>query len=366
MKHLIIAGTRGIPAEHGGFETFAERLAVHMVERGWEVTVYCQRSGPGRVAIGEWNGVRTVEIGVGGSGPLASMVFDWRTVRHAVRDRGGMALTLGYNTAAFTWVLRRHGITNLINMDGLEWRRAKWSLPAKAWLYLNERAGIRLADEMVADHPEIARHLARHAPEERITMIPYGADRLDHADESALANLGLERNGYALVVARPERENSILEIVTAFSRRPRPVDLVVLGDFRPERKPYHAEVMNAASTQVHFPGTIYESCRINALRYFCRLYIHGHTVGGTNPSLVEALGAGSPVLAHDNRFNRWVAGSCARYFTDIEGCADQLDAVLDVESELSRMEEGSLRRHGERFTWERVLADYEALLERWA
>jgi glycosyltransferase involved in cell wall biosynthesis len=251
-------------------------------------------------------------------------------------------------------------------MDGIEWRRDKWRPHEKAWLWLNERAGCWFGDHLIADHPKIAEHLASRAPVAKITTIPYGAERIVDADPEPLRAHGLSPGGYALVIARPEPENSILEIVKAFSRRRRGQLLAVLGDYRPASSPYHAEVIKAASDEVRFLGAIYDRTIVDALRYHARLYIHGHTVGGTNPSLVEALGAGSAVLAHDNRFNRWVAGAGACYFHDEDDCARQLDQLLNASAPLDDMREASRRRHADEFSWAHVLSAYEQLLDRWA
>jgi glycosyltransferase involved in cell wall biosynthesis len=248
-------------------------------------------------------------------------------------------------------------------MDGLEWQRAKWSFPAKAWLWLNERAGCLLANHLIADHPEIKKHLSTRCPSEKISMIPYGSDALTEVDAMPLEQLDLEPGGYALVVARPEPENSLLEIVSAFSVQPRGLKLVVLGHYHPEENTYHRRVMEAAGTEVILAGPIYDKVVVDALRFHCRLYIHGHQVGGTNPSLVEALGAGSPVLAHNNRFNRWVAGIGAAYFANSQECSDQLDALLDDHVTLHTMSSEGRRRHAEEFTWDKVLSAYERRLK---
>ena len=120
----------------------------------------------------------------------------------------------------------------------------------------------------------------------------------------------------------------------------------------------------AAGPDVVFPGALYETAVVQALRHHARLYLHGHTVGGTNPSLVEALGAGSPVLAHDNVFNRWVAGEGAAYFRDVPSCTEALTRLLDDDPQLDRMRAASYARHAEAFTWAQVLPAYEAVLER--
>jgi len=127
-----IVGIRGVPAAHGGFETFAERLAPYLVDRGWRVTVYCQEDGEGPLFEDEWRGVRRIHIPVKVAGAAGTVLFDWYCTVHAARTPG-LVLTLGYNTAAFSVVYRARRIPNVINMDGIEWRRQKWGAVAKSW-----------------------------------------------------------------------------------------------------------------------------------------------------------------------------------------------------------------------------------------
>jgi glycosyltransferase involved in cell wall biosynthesis len=362
---LRILGTRGVPAAHGGFETFAEHLALYLVARGWRVTVYCQEDGSGPTVTDQWQGVQRVRIPVTQPGPRGTIVFDWIATRHAAQA-GELCLTLGYNTAVFCAWLRMAGVPNLINMDGIEWQRAKWGPVAKAWFWANEHLGSRLGNHLVADHPEIKRHLSRAASPDKITTIAYGADRLGPLPDTAVRALGLQPGAYLTLIARPEPENSVLEVVQAFSRKPRGHTLAVLGAYN-DSQPYHRAVRAAAGSEVRFLGAIYDKAVVQALRQHCTAYVHGHQVGGTNPSLVEALGAGNAVLAHDNRFNRWVAGEGARYFSGADGMAALLDEVLSPQrpQALAPLRAAAMARFEEAFTWDAVLADYEALLRRW-
>jgi glycosyltransferase involved in cell wall biosynthesis len=360
---LRILGIRGIPAAHGGFETFAEGLALDLVANGWKVIVYCQHEGGGPVREDTWQGVHRVHIPVATPGTAGTMVFDWRAIAHAVRHRD-LCLTLGYNTALFNLRLCLARVPNLINMDGIEWRRAKWGAAAKAWFWLNERVGFRIADHLVADHPEIERHLARRGGGERITTIPYGADRLQRDPGFDLARFGLASGRYLTLIARPEPENSIAEIVEAFSARPRGVLLAVLGSYQPGH-PYHARVRAAAGPEVRFLGAIYDRPVVQQLRAHALGYLHGHQVGGTNPSLVEALGAHNPVFAHDNAFNRWVAGEGAVYFDGAASLDAALTTFLADTAQQQRMREASAARLDAGLTHEAVLGQYRALLTRW-
>jgi len=360
---LAILGTRGIPARHGGFETFAEKLAIYLVNRGWEITVYCQYLGRYGLKQDNWQGIKLMKVSLPWEGAKGSILFDLLSIWHA-SQRPGLILTLGYNTAVFSLLHRIRHKSHIMNMDGLEWQRDKWSLPAKIWLYFNERAGCLLTNHLVADHPVIATHLGTRVRTEKITMIPYGADEPADADLKIFGDLGVQQGQYALIVARPEPENSILEMVQAFSARPRNVKLLVLGRFDASSSRYHRAVIAAASDEVLFPGAIYDKKHLAALRKYNVLYLHGHQVGGTNPSLVEALATGSPVLAHDNPFNRWVAGGGAAYFNDVEECDRQLTLLLPDVSRLEIMAEASLTRFRSSFRWSAVLADYEALFLR--
>lgn len=323
-----ILGIRGVPAAHGGFETFAERLAPYLVSRGWRVTVYCQEDGEGPVVRDTWQGVHRVRIPVRMAGAAGTVLFDWLSIQDAARA-GEPCLTLGYNTALLCARLRLAGVVNVINMDGIEWQRAKYGRLARAWLRINERAGVWFGQHLVADHPEIARHLEALAPASRITTIPYGADPIVDAPVEPVRVLGLEPGRYVTLIARPEPENGILEAVRAFSARPRAFELAVLGRYDPNQA-YHQAVRAAAGTQVRFLGAIYDAGVVQALRRHAVAHVHGHRVGGTNPSLVEALGAGNAVLADDNRFNRWVAGAGALYYAD-EAAFDALLRRLEAE-----------------------------------
>lgn len=361
-KHLVILGIRGIPAAHGGFETFAERLALWMRDAGWRVTVYCQGSADGKRHEDEWEGIRRIHLPVHIGGAAGTIEFDMKATADALRQPGTL-LTLGYNTGFLCSWARLRGRTNYINMDGLEWKRAKYSRGAKAYLWMNERLAAYAGTRLIADHPVIGDHLATRVRRDKIVVIPYGSDAITEAeaDPGLLAPLGLEPGRFLTLIARPEPENSILEIVSAFSRKPRGLKLAVLGNYARDHA-FQARVLDAASDEVYFVGAIYDPPTVHALRFHSRAYAHGHRVGGTNPSLVEALGAGNAVIAHDNPFNRWVAGEAGRYFTDEDSCAALFDRLLDEPEQLASMRQAARQRWEEAFQWPTILRAYEDLL----
>lgn len=360
---VAIMGIRGLPAAHGGFESFAERLAPFLAGRDCHVSVYCQEEGHKPLHTSRWGEVERVHIAVGDDTPVASMRFDWRCIAHAVQQRPDVVLILGYNTAAFAFRLRLAGIPTVINMDGIEWSRAKWGPLAKAWLYFNERMGCWLGHRLVADHPMIAQHLATRVSARKVTTIPYGADQLDEVSDQPLQALGLSPRGFITLIARAEPENSILEIVQAFSSRRRGVKLVVLGNYLPADVAFHAAVVSAASDEVVFPGAIYDQDVVGALRCHGLFYVHGHQVGGTNPSLLEAMGAGNAVLAHDNPFNRWVLGSGGLYFRSVADCAEAITQLLDDQVMVGEMQAANRQRVLDVFVWHQVLSAYASLLQ---
>jgi glycosyltransferase involved in cell wall biosynthesis len=360
MKKLIILGIRGVPAQHGGFETFAEHLCLYLKKHDWDITVYCQEDGKGPIYESEWQGVKRIHIPVKNEGPLGTIIFDFKSIVHSLRHKG-LFLTLGYNTAAFNILHRLFGKTNIINMDGIEWKRQKWGPIAKSWFWLNERCGCWFGNHLVADHPRIEDHLATRVSRTKITMIPYGAPDVGQADESVLTTYGLEKQNYSILIARPEPENSILEVVSAFSSQVRNQKLVVLGNFKPEENAYHKAVMDAASDEVIFPGAIYEASRVGALRFYARYYIHGHQVGGTNPSLVEALGAGCAVIAHDNKFNRWVADDAGVYFSSQRVLENFFDNDYLNDQLVQEKKANAKHQFNTRFIWDDINSKYEEL-----
>jgi glycosyltransferase involved in cell wall biosynthesis len=359
---LHILGTRGIPASHGGFETFAENLSVYMAAHGHDVTVYCQVGREEAEFCDVWNGVHRVVLAEKDT-PGGTIRFDLRSALIAAQHREATVLTLGYNTAIFSLIHRLRGVRHLMNMDGIEWKRQKWSPPVKAWLWLNEWLGANLANHLIADHPKIKQRLQKKVSRDKITVIPYGADAVHEADEAIIRAYRLEPGRYCLVIARPEPENSILEIVEAYLDQPRPYRLVILGRYSPDVIPYHAEITRlTAHPDIDMVGSIHDTAVVRALRFHALAYVHGHQVGGTNPSLVESMAAGNAILAHDNPFNRWVAGPGAKFFGSRNELSEHFTSLMDDSDALKAMQAASSVQCERYFTQEEVLHAYERLL----
>ena len=357
---LLILGIRGLPAAHGGFETFAEKLALYLTGRGWEVSVYCQKdvaSFERRITYDSWQGIERINVHVTSTGPKATLEFDWLCVRDAAK-RDGVCLVLGYNGAIFLPWLRACGRKIITNMDGIEWKRPKWGMAVRAWFWVNEWIAAFASHRLVADHPGIADHLATRRPRAKTTMIPYGADPVPFAPDIAVRAMGLVPDNYLISIARIEPDNSIVTLVKAFSAVRRNAKLVVLGKLEPANA-YHDAVRAAASEEVMFPGAIYEAGIVKALRFHARAYLHGHTVGGTNPSLVEALWAGNAVIAHDNIFNRWTAGEAGRFFTSQSECEQLISHALTQTDDIATVRTAALAQASRYFDWADVMQAYE-------
>jgi glycosyltransferase involved in cell wall biosynthesis len=364
-RRLAILGCRGIPARYGGFETFAEELAVRLVARGLSVTVFCQQPERGD-APRQHRGVRLEHVRVPRLGPASALLYDVLALRRA-RDHD-VVYMLGYGAGPFLGLARRGGNEVWVNMDGLEWRRSKWGLFSRGWLRRAERAALRSAQRVVFDSAAVRAAVLGEepAPElaERACVIEYGADLELADDPGVLAGLGLHPGDYFLCVARVEPENHVLEILRAHARSGVGRALLVVGDLERAGR-YGAACRSAATRTARFLGPLFDRRTLHALRRGAAAALHGHSVGGTNPALLEAMAAGVPLVAHDNPFNREVLAGRALWFRG----EDELVAALraaDAWSGAERARRGAEQRAriAERYTWERIAEEYAALLAR--
>ena len=249
-------------------------------------------------------------------------------------------------------------------MDGIEWKRRKYNSLQRLWLLFNEKIACRISNHLVADNPAIKDYLKTKIKQKnKITMIPYGAERRNISEvleKNLLKKLKLNKQ-HILIVARPVEENNIYEIVKAFSKKRRSINLVILGQYNKSVN-YQKKVLKIASEEVIFLGAIYDDDILSVLRKNAKLYIHGHSVGGTNPALVEAMCYGIPILAHDNPYNRWVAGKESQFFKNENDLENKIESLIIRKDKLTSMSEAALSRHNKYFNWEKILNEYENLL----
>lgn len=362
---IAILGTRGIPARYGGFETFAEQLSVRLVQRGFEVTVYAEAEGS-TPPDATYRGVRVRYRRRPRWGPASAIAYDCACLWDA-RHGYDLVYMLGYGAAWACWLPRVWGTPVWINVDGLEWARSKWGMPARVYLRLMEWVATRTATRLIADADAIAQRFRQRYPRGApCTTIAYGADVVDPAQVSIapLAAWGLTPGQYALVVARPEPENHVLEIVEGYRQHPGDWPLVVVGNVNGSN-PYQRRLLALRSERIRFIGAVYDPAQLTALRAHAGVYLHGHSVGGTNPSLLESMACGSLVIAHDNPFNREVAGEGALYFDSISTMVRALSSLLSQSSAViqqrRRRMQAVVRR---RYDWNRIADAYVRLIRR--
>ena len=363
VPKIAVLGTRGIPAKYGGFETFAEALAIGLSRKGCDVTVFCERSA--EIPSPTYQGVTLVHFRAPRLGPLSTIIFDLKCL---LESRRGFDIVymLGYGAAPFCLIPRLFGRRVWINMDGVEWKRSKWSWSGRVYLRAMERIAVMAANRVIADAAAIKDHLeARYGRLKKCDVIAYGAHVTREADISGVEHFaGLEPGGYYLVVCRMEPENHVREIIEGFEASESPYPLVVVGGIS-EQTDYVRELLERDSERVRFVGAIYDQKLLTSLRFHARAYIHGHSVGGTNPSLLESMGVGNIVLAHDNPFNREVLGPHGSFFLNAEQLAESVRFV-DQLPLANRLEiaEKMCKRIVDCYGWQRIVDQYWMLVQK--
>jgi glycosyltransferase involved in cell wall biosynthesis len=357
-RGVAIMGTRGIPANYGGFETFAERLALHLVERGVPVTVYCRRHHA--TAGREWRGIRLVTLPTIRSKYLDTVVHSALSAVHLItRTRIRDVVLCNAANAPVLPLLRGARRRVIMNVDGLEWRRGKWGVLGRSWYRLGEWLSVRSASVLVTDAAEVKTYYrVRHDTDS--VMVPYGADLLERGLPLP-TELAVSPNGFVLYVSRWERENNPLLVAQSHAASAVGLKLVMLGRATYDDE-LEAAVRAAAAPNALLPGPLFGPA-YPALQSNARCYVHATEVGGTHPALIEAMGAGNLCLVLDTPENREVAGPDAWYFSDGENLASLLRRceVLPA-AELDRLRRASRSRAAALFSWDSVGDTYLQLL----
>lgn len=359
---IAILGTRGIPARYGGFETFAEKLAIGLSARGFEVTVFCE-SGES-LGPNVFQGVKLRYISAPSLGPLQTILYDLRCL-WAARKAYDVVYMLGYGAAPFCLIPRFWGTEVWINPDGLEWARAKWGFVARSYFRLMEWASLHSANRVIADAEAIETSLVeRHGKLTACTVIPYGCEVIETPPPvKPLSEWRLVPQNYYLVVCRLEPENHVLEILQAFQRSHSTKQLVLVGN-RLAKTRYVAQLRTVQDPRIRMIGTVYDAAKLSCLRYHSFAYLHGHSVGGTNPSLLEAMGCGNLIFAHDNPFNRETLEACGFYFANALELSQTIDRAEQEKGGLEQLREASRSRAHKNYHWDDIISKYVSLLER--
>jgi glycosyltransferase involved in cell wall biosynthesis len=357
---LAILGARGIPARYGGFETFAERVGIGLHDQGVDVTVFCEAGGSSMPAL--WQGVNLRYVPAPSLGPLKTILYDARCL-WAARKGYDIVYMLGYGAAPFCLIPRIWGTEVWINPDGLEWARAKWGILAKNYFRMMEWATMRVANRVIADAESIAASLAsRHGKSSKCTVIAYGGDVIDNPPSlDLLVRWSITPGNYYLVVSRLEPENHVLEIVEGFEASHSSLPLLILGNIeRPNT--YVRTLLAKKSERIRFLGTVFDLEQLTALRYHAKVYLHGHSVGGTNPSLLEAMACSNLVIAHDNPFNREVLDGGGLFFQSVMELKDHIDAIDAGKVDCDELRAAASSRLRKRYRWDQIVDAYLELL----
>lgn len=355
-RSVAIIGTRGYPSYYGGFETAVRYLAPYLAERGWDVTVYCR---PNKTRVSEEGDPRVRRVFTKGieTRSLSSLSFSFTSIFDARRRKPDVALVMNVaNGFALPLLRGKNRVPTLLNVDGIEWERDKWSKPAKAVFRLGAVLSARFADRLVFDAHEIGNYWRKEFKKDGV-FIPYGGSE-DFVPVPLPGNLRARE--YALVVARFVPENSIKEFFEAAKTIAQNHPVVIVGSTG-----YGGAIDEEAETlaktpNVYWLGHVQDDNLLHSLWASAGAYFHGHTVGGTNPALVQAMMLGAPVVARDTIFNREVLENAGVFVgSDPNSIADSVMAVLRDASLQEQLSLNARERALSVYTWDKVCSAYE-------
>ncbi|BBB33392.1 glycosyl transferase group 1 [Thermotomaculum hydrothermale] len=358
---IAILGTRGIPNAYGGFEQCAEKLSICWVKKGHKVVVYNTDEHPYKKS--EFNDVEIRHIFAKESKLkiFGTFIYDYLCLKNAVKDDFDIILNLGYvPSALFFYLKKKTGAKFLTNMDGLEWKREKWSSLLKKFIKLCERRAVAFSDFLIFDNEGIRDYYLENFKVDG-EVIPYGAGIFDNPDLSVLEKYGVKKYSYFLTIARFEPENNLETIIKGYLKSNSKFPLLLVGNPQTKHGKYLVRKYGDNSN-IRFLGAIYNQKELNTLRLFSKLYFHGHSVGGTNPSLLEAMAAGAYIVAHRNRFNRSVLKENGLFFetdNEIAGLINSFD-----EGKRIVFQEKNVIKIKNYYNWESVAEKYLRVFEK--
>lgn len=359
---IAITGTRGIPNRYGGFEQFAQKLSSGLAARGHDIWVYNAKSHQYRKP--EYRGVRIVskpspEKLMGSS---ANYLYDFICMRDAIRHRADIILECGFASAAPSYPFLNLKKTRLVTqMDGQEWKRAKWGKQTRRIIRKSIVKAIRHSDTLVCDHPEILKFYAMNYGLQPI-YIPYGADIMVAFDKTVLEAFNLVAGHYYLVIARLEPENNIRTIIQGYLAAGLDEPLIVIGNHNGKyARNIHREF--SQSRKIIFAGGIYHEESLDNLRHYSKAIIQGHSVGGTNPSLLEAMAAGALIIAHDNPFNQYILEEDSLYFSSRGELTQLLREMENTSPTITEMIRNNYDKIRTNYQWVDIINRYENLFE---
>jgi len=353
---IAILGTRGIPNHYGGFEHISEYVSEGLVKRGHSVTVYNSHNHPYQES--SWNGVEIrhcydPEYLIGSPGQF---VYDFNCLRDAQKQNFDVVLIMGYTSSSVWGKLYPAKSTIITNMDGLEWRRSKYSKNVQRFLKYAEKLAVKYSHFYISDSLVIKSYLGdKYQINSR--YIPYGADLFSEEEREQVNHNEALKEDYFLLMARMEPENNIETILEGFNNSDSRRKFKVLGDTGNRFGKFITHKFKN-DARIEFKGGLFDPGTVRSLQNNSYLYFHGHSVGGTNPSLLEAMASEALIAAHNNPFNKSVLHSDAFYFSNASEVRNLVENVQRKETEQT-MVSNNLRKIKYQFNWEKIINEYE-------
>lgn len=356
---IAIVGTRGVPNYYGGFEQFAEYFSAYLAERGHEVYVYNSHNHPYQEKTFKGAHIIHKHDPEYKLGTFGQFIYDYNCIMDSRKRNFNIILQLGYTSSSVWFFLLPKKATIISNMDGLEWKRSKYSAPVRQFLKFAERLAAISSDYLVADSLGIQKWLKKQYNKES-EYIAYGAYPFTNPNDAIIEEYGLQKQGYNMIMARFEPENNLDMVLKGVTKSNDKTPILVVGNYKTKYGDYLTEKYKDCS-HIKFMGGIYNIEHLNNLRYFSKVYFHGHSVGGTNPSLLEAMASKALILAHNNDFNKGVLGENAFYFSNPQEVAHLLETVRKEEN-LQKIENNynAIIRD---FNWDKINGDYLQFFE---
>ena len=354
-----ILGTRGIPNYHGGFEQFAEYFSVYTAQQGHDVFVYNSNLHPYKES--KFRGVNLIhckdlENKIGTAGQF---VYDLNCILDARKRNFDVLLQLGYTSSAIWYKFLPKNTVIATNMDGLEWKRSKYSPKVQKFLKWSEKLAVKSSDYLISDSIGIQSYLNQKYNVDS-EYIAYGANIFNQPDFSNIAEFDLQPYQYNMLIARMEPENNIETILDGYQNSNTKLPFLVIGSV--DKTPFGRYLKNKfrESHKIRFLGAIYDLQKLNNLRFYSNFYFHGHSVGGTNPSLLEAMASGACIIAHDNQFNKAILENDAFYFQS----PHDITNILQTKERHQSFIEKNFKKIVEKYSWQTINQQYLNFLQK--
>lgn len=356
---IAILGTRGIPNHYGGFEHISEYVSEGLVRKGHSVTVYNSHNHP--YTANTWNGVDIVhcydpEYLIGTAGQFA---YDFNCLMDARNRKFDVVMLMGYTSSSIWGTLYPENSVIISNMDGLEWKRSKYSKAVQKFLKYAEKLAIKHSHFYISDSLVIQSYL-KNTYNVDSRYIPYGADLFSEQERELHDKNGQDKEDYFLLMARMEPENNIEIILDGFNKSSSSRSFKVLGNTGNKFGKFITHKFRN-DERIEFKGANFENTAVRSLQNNSYLYFHGHSVGGTNPSLLEAMASEALIAAHDNPFNKAVLSTDAFYFNNASEVQELVENVQRMDTEKT-MVLNNLQKIQSQFNWENIIEEYEKFI----